>query len=151
MGKELIYLMSDDLVEQIRDWRDRVTQLKVYRAKGYCEICRKPFGTQSDLLKGHHLKRPSLLVADCNTNDNIVICCDYCYHSKLLSGKPITLWEFNQRPRFSGENNTSEYMVTTFINGELVSKGNTFLHNGCGKEKTVELNRFGKRIKAIAP
>ena len=32
-----IYLMGDECVEKVRDWRDMVNKLKIYRAKGYAK------------------------------------------------------------------------------------------------------------------
>jgi hypothetical protein len=75
----------DQVVEKIRAFRHKAKDLKIYRAKGYCEICNQPFGTRNPKLEGHHIISPSVYKGkDPNEDSNIVICCDYCYINHVL-------------------------------------------------------------------
>jgi hypothetical protein len=76
-------------VRGIREWYDKVNQLKIYRAKGYCELCYKYFGKHNSLIKGHHIIKPSKCkkIEQINADDNIVICCDECYKNQVLKSE----------------------------------------------------------------
>lgn len=92
-----LYTLTDKELDEIREWRYKVNSLKIYRSRGYCEICRLPFGIFSSELRGHHIFRPSLINDDSKKQDdsNIVICCNSCYKKQILSGvfqKDINNW-----------------------------------------------------------
>jgi hypothetical protein len=88
--------MPDNLVDKVREFRSTVTNLKIYRAKGFCEICHRPYGILSPKLKGHHIVKPTLITdgTDPNRSSNIVICDDYCYNNKVINGsnKEKEIW-----------------------------------------------------------
>ena len=85
--------MSDSDIRKVREYRGKVRNLRMFRARGYCEICRQPFGMYSLALKGHHIIQPTKCQGkDPNSDDNIIICCDSCYNSKLLMGEKIERW-----------------------------------------------------------
>jgi len=79
--------VTEENVRRIREFRNRVTQLKIYRAKGYCEICHAYFGKRSYKIKGHHVIQPMKYFVDTDpdTEENIIICCDPCYKKDILT------------------------------------------------------------------
>lgn len=101
MNKTPICLLPDKAIREIRTFRGRVRHLLLFRAKGYCEICRQPFGIDSSQLRGHHIKRPILCLpnVDAESEDNIIICCDDCYRDTILASKKIIEWELSLRPK----------------------------------------------------
>ena len=95
-----IYLLSDGRIREIREWRGRVNNLKLYRAKGYCEICKYPLGVFNPHLKGHHIIQPTLVKDENKNNDNnIIICCDSCYGKYIIGNdKNVNEWFLTPTP-----------------------------------------------------
>jgi hypothetical protein len=92
------YGVFDNNIRQIREWRAKIRQLKLYRSKGYCEICLDFIGVWSPYLKGHHAKPPSQCKEDeKHKESNIVICCNNCYKHEILKGNGtwIEIWKTN--------------------------------------------------------
>lgn len=83
-NKRPLSQQPDYVIKQIREFRGKVNQLKIFRAKGFCEICNQPFDV-------HSLQ----LVGNPNDDKNIVICCDPCYKRHILNSS--TTWKGNIR------------------------------------------------------
>jgi hypothetical protein len=91
-------------IREIREWRSKVTQVRIFRSKGYCELCLRYYGVRNGALKGHHALSPTQCKIGCkydfmNSEENIVICCYDCYKNKVLSGdlKWLDEWEKNKK------------------------------------------------------
>jgi hypothetical protein len=134
-----IFKQPDNVIKQIREFRRLEKELRIHRAKGYCEICHKPLGTQSLELKAHHIIKPSeytirTTLHDPNIPDNLVICCDYCYQRHVLTN----------RFRFK-----SEYTIPNTIADESIKRKKEEIKLKIGIENLCQIKYSIKRFIGI--
>jgi hypothetical protein len=84
-----ILSLSDYEINQRRIFRHNTDLIKIYRAKGKCELCGRFFGIDSNFVDGHHILSKSKLPKDIKYNDerNIMVCCKICYTTRCLGDK----------------------------------------------------------------
>lgn len=99
----------DYIIDDIREFKSNVNNLKRFRAKGFCEICWLPFGITSEAIQGHHIVKPSSYKGK-NPQDisNIVICCQNCYETRVLTGNKSWVKNIGQIKRLKSADDILE-------------------------------------------
>jgi hypothetical protein len=82
--RQPIMSLSDEEIKQRRLFRYNTEIIKIFRAKGRCEICGRFFGIDSSFVDGHHKLPKSKLPKNIkyNSEQNIIVCCKTCYTEK---------------------------------------------------------------------